>query len=342
MKKKRPSLKDIAKKLDVSVTTVSFILNGKGKEKKISDEVINRALAYVDEINYKPNYVAQSLRTGKTKILVFMVEDIGNYFFARLARIIEDLAYEKDYKVIFCSNENKDQRSRELINIFYERQVDGFIIIPSSGIKEDIEMLIANNVPVILFDRYFPELDTHYVVIDNRKATYEGTQHLVEMGFSNIGFITTDVAQTQMSDRLAGYSQAVAENSLIQYVLKIPFSETNTERGKKLFQEFLKKNPKMDAVFFATNYLTHTGLEVIKENHPHKVYELGIITFDDHDLFKIYSPSISAVAQPLEEIGKHLMKIMLGLLEGKQIAGSSSKVVLDTKLVVRESSVVNN
>ena len=122
MEKKRPSLKDIAKRLDVSVTTVSFILNGKGKEKKISDEVINRVLAYVDEIKYRPNYVAKSLRTGKTKILVFMVEDIGNYFFARLARIIEDLAYEKDYKVIFCSNENKDQRSRELINIFYENR----------------------------------------------------------------------------------------------------------------------------------------------------------------------------------------------------------------------------
>ena len=88
MEKKRPSLKDIAKRLDVSVTTVSFILNGKGKEKKISDEVINRVLAYVDEIKYRPNYVAKSLRTGKTKILVFMVEDIGNYFFARLARII--------------------------------------------------------------------------------------------------------------------------------------------------------------------------------------------------------------------------------------------------------------
>ena len=270
MKKKRLSLKDIAKKLDVSVTTVSFVLNGKGKEKKISDEVIKRVQDYVKEINYRPNVVAQSLRTGKTKILVFMVEDIGNYFFAKLARIIEDLAYERDYKVLFCSNENNDERSRELINVFYERQVDGFIIIPSSGIKPEIEMLINNNVPVVLFDRYFPDLDTHFVIIDNKKSTYEGTTHLIEKGFSNIGFITTDVEQTQMLDRLEGYRKAIGEKKLNEFVLKIPFKETGTEKGKNLFHRFLKENPQLDAVFFATNYLTQRGLEVIRENISEK------------------------------------------------------------------------
>ena len=341
MKKKRLSLKDIAKKLDVSVTTVSFVLNGKGKEKKISDEVIKRVQDYVKEINYRPNVVAQSLRTGKTKILVFMVEDIGNYFFAKLARIIEDLAYERDYKVLFCSNENNDERSRELINVFYERQVDGFIIIPSSGIKPEIEMLINNNVPVVLFDRYFPDLDTNFVIIDNKKSTYEGTTHLIEKGFSNIGFITTDVEQTQMLDRLEGYRKAIGEKKLNEFVLKIPFKETGTEKGKNLFHRFLKENAQLDAVFFATNYLTQRGLEVIRENYPKKVNEIGIITFDDNDLFKIYSPSITAVAQPLEQIGKNLMRIMLDLLDGKPVKSSSSRVVLDTKLEVRESSVVH-
>ncbi|MEH6408556.1 MAG: LacI family DNA-binding transcriptional regulator, partial [Leeuwenhoekiella sp.] len=205
MKKKRPSLKDIAAKLNVSITTVSFVLNGKGKEKKISDEVIKKILDYIEVINYKPNLVAQSLRTGKTKIIVFMVEDISNYFFAKLARIIEDIAYDKDYKVLFCSNENDDKRSRELIDLFYERQVDGFIIIPSTGIKDDIKGLINNNVPVVLFDRYFDDLQTNHVIINNEKASYEATQHLIENGYKNISFITTDVQQTQMLDRLKGY-----------------------------------------------------------------------------------------------------------------------------------------
>ncbi|MEE3147960.1 MAG: LacI family DNA-binding transcriptional regulator, partial [Bacteroidota bacterium] len=137
MKQKRPSIKDIAKALNVSITTISFVLNGKGEERKISKEVIKKIEDYVEEINYRPNQVAQSLRTGKSKILVFMVEDIGNRFFAKIARIIEDIAYEKGYKVLFCSNENNDKRSRELIRVFHERQVDGFLIIPSPGIKKD-------------------------------------------------------------------------------------------------------------------------------------------------------------------------------------------------------------
>ena len=106
MKPKRPSIKDIASKLNVSVTTVSFVLNGKAKEMRISDEVTQKILDYIEEVKYTPNSLAQSLRTGKSNIIVFMVEDISNPFFARLARIIEVIADQKGYKVIFCSNEN--------------------------------------------------------------------------------------------------------------------------------------------------------------------------------------------------------------------------------------------
>lgn len=338
MNKKRYSLKDIAKELNVSVTTVSFVLNGKGKEKKISDEVIKKIQEYTTKINYRPNPVAQSLRTGKTKILVFMVEDISNYFFSKIARIIEDIAYKEGYKVLFCSNENSDERSSELINLFYERQVDGFIIIPSPGIKQEIKMLIDNKMPIVLFDRYFEDLDTNYVVIDNEQSTYQGTQHLVERNYKNIGFITIDEDQIQMKGRLDGYLKSVRENSLKNFVLKIPYSETSSKKGKKQIQQFLKKNPDLDAVFFATNYLTQIGLEVLREDHPEKLQKIGIITFDDNDLFKIYSPSISAVAQPLKKIGKELMKIMMEMLQSDENIKSTRHVVLDTELIVRDSS----
>lgn len=342
MKKKRHSLKDIAKELNVSVTTVSFVLNGKGKEKKISDEVIKKILDYTKKINYRPNLVAQSLRTGKTKILVFMVEDISNYFFSKIARIIEDIAYKEGYKVLFCSNENNDERSRELINLFYERQVDGFIIIPSPGIKDSIEMLISNNIPVVLFDRYFEDLDTNFVVIDNEQSTYHGTHHLVQQKYENIGFITIDVDQIQMKGRLNGYLKAIEENEMQSNVLKIPYSETGSKHGKKQINQFLEKHPELDAFFFATNYLTQIGLEVLREDHPERLQNMGIITFDDNDLFKIYSPSISAVAQPLKKIGKELMKIMMEMLQTDKGIKSTRHVVLDTKLIPRESSRLKN
>lgn len=338
MKSKRPSIKDIAEKLKVSVTTVSFVLNGKGKEKKISDEVIKKILKYVKEVNYRPNQVAQSLRTGKSKVLVFMVEDISNYFFSKIARIIEDIAYKKDYKVLFCSNENNDERSRELINLFYERQVDGYIIIPSPGIKDEVEMLIRNNIPVVLFDRYFPDLESNYVVIENKKATYDATMHLINRNFKKIGFITVDVEQTQMMDRLVGYVEAVKKNALEENVLKIPYNERDSNKGKEIFFKFLRANEELDALFFSTNYLTQMGLEVLKEKYPEKIQDLGIITFDDNDLFTIYNPSISAVSQPLQEIGENLMKILLGELKAEASKEEIVQLVLETKLIERDSS----
>jgi LacI family transcriptional regulator len=338
MKNKRHSIKDIASKLNVSVTTVSFVLNGKAKEMRISELVAKKIIEYTEKINYKPNRVAQSLRTGKSKIIVFMVEDISNFFFAKIARIIEDIAYEKGYKVLFCSNENDDEKSLELIDLFKVLQVDGYIIIPSGGIEDKIASLISESIPVVLFDRYFPGLDTNYVIIDNENASFNATAHLAENKFQNIGFITTDVKQTQMLDRLQGYKMAIKEHNLNEKILQISYKEKDSAIGKRDILEFFRTNPKLDSVFFATNYLTQIGLEVIKENFPSLVNEIGIITFDDNDFFKIFNPPISAIAQPLFKIGNELMDIMLNLLNDSNKTLPTKRVVLNAKLQVRNSS----
>lgn len=340
MKKKPVSIRNIADELKISVTTVSFVLNGKAKEKHISKELTKKVLDYAKLINYRPNQIAQSLRTGKSKILVFMVEDISNNFFSKLARIFEDIAYEKGYKVIFCSNENDDEKSNELINLFNFRQVDGFIIVPSPGIKDTIESLIKDNIPVVLLDRFFEGLDCNSVVIDNVQAAFDATEHLIKNKFKNIGFITTASDQSQMMGRLSGYEKAVEEHGLKPHTLQIPFNEIIKGRGKEYVKNFFDKHTDLDAVFYATNYLAQSGLEVLKENNPKLIKELGIIAFDDNDMFKIYDPSITSVAQPLIEISTKLMELMLPLLKKKDVSEISHKIVLKTELIVRESSLV--
>lgn len=339
MRKKTVSIKTIAAHLSISVTTVSFVLNGKAKEKHISKELTQKVLDYAKEVNYKPNQIAQSLRTGKSNILVFMVEDISNSFFSKLARTIEDIAYEKGYKVIFCSNENDDQKSIELISLFKFRQVDGFIIVPSPGIRETIKELIEENIPVVLLDRYFTDLECNSVVINNEEASFNATAHLIENKFKNIGFITTDSDQTQMQARLGGYQKAIADFKLEPHVLKIPYIETSDDRSKTFIRSFLKESENLDAVFFATNYLAQTGLEVFVEDAPHLIHELGIITFDDNELFKIYSPSITAVAQPLFDISTELMKLLLPLLKRKDVKEATKNILLSAELKIRNSSL---
>jgi LacI family transcriptional regulator len=339
MKKKPVSIKDIASELNISVTTVSFVLNGKAKEKHISKELTKKVLDYTKLINYRPNQIAQSLRTGKSKLLVFMVEDISNSFFSKLARIFEDIAYEKGYKVIFCSNENNDERSIELITLFNFRQVDGFIIVPSPGIKDTIEELLKDNIPVVLLDRFFEELDCCSVVIDNAQATFDATQHLIDNKFKNIGFVTTATNQSQMEGRLSGYENAIKINGLKSHTLQIPFSEIIKGRGKAYVHNFLNNHPELDAMFFATNYLAQSGLEVLKEKNPKLIMDLGLIAFDDNDMFKIYDPAITSVSQPLVEISIKLMELMLPLLKKKEGSEIVQKVVLKTELLIRESSL---
>lgn len=338
MKKKTISIKTIASDLNISTTTVSFVLNGKAREKHISNELAQKVLDYAEEVNYKPNPIAQSLRTGKSNTLVLMVEDISNSFFAGLARIIEDIAYKKGYKVIFCSHENDDKKIEELIEYFRFRMVDGFIIVPSSGIRDTIEQLIDDNIPVVLVDRYFENMHCNIVVIDNKEAAHTATSHLIGNGFKNIAFITVDMEQTQMQERLQGYEDAVRESDLESLVLRIPFEVARTEQGKRLIYDFVIENPEIDSLFFATNYLTQSGLEIFNTKDPLFISKLGLITFDDNEYFKIYNPSITAVAQPLSDIGTELMRLMISLLKRKNVKEGSRKVVLKAELKVRASS----
>lgn len=337
MKKKPVSIKTIAEALNVSVTTVSFVLNGKAEEKHISKTLTKKVLDYVAEINYRPNQIAQSLRTGESKILVFMVEDISNSFFANLARIIEDAAYERGYKIIFCSTENDDQRAQDLINIFRFRQVDGFILVPPPGIQSVVRELVESHVPVVLLDRYYPELETNIVVIDNRDASAKATRHLIGNGFRRIGFITTDALQTQMLERRRGYEETLAKEKLPVEICTIPFRQAGQPFGKQLIEGFVKSR-QLDAVFFATNYLAQSGLEVFTEKQPEMLEHLGLVTFDDADLFRIVKPSITAVRQPLEQMGRELMSLMLSLVQKKGNAESARRIVLNAELIVRESS----
>src|SRR5215216_4122574 len=136
--RKQSSLTDIAKKLNISVTTVSFVLNGKAEEKRISKQLTKRVLKHAKEVRYVANHLAKSLRVGKTHILGLLVEDISNPFFARVAAQIEDIANERGYRIFYCSSKNETAKNKELIKAFEERQVDGYIITTAEDTQEKI------------------------------------------------------------------------------------------------------------------------------------------------------------------------------------------------------------
>lgn len=334
---KKTSIHDIARHLNVSATTVSFVLNGKGKERKISSAVGEKILRYVDEIGYRPNPIAQSLRTGKTNLIGMLVEDISDPFFSSIARIIEENLYQLGYKIFHSSTDNSTERAKDLIQIYRERQVDGYILAPASGLEDEIQTLLNDSKPVVLFDRYFPGLPTNNVVIDNLGGAYDAIQHLVQNGYRNIAFVTLQSDQIQMKDRLAGYEKAMAEHGLASRVQKIEY-HTDPEKIANLIKEFLKTYQTVDAVLFATNYLAISGLAAVRDLGLQIPSTIGMVGFDDNTHFSLFSPSITAVAQPIEEISYHTVQQLIKALTGKRGKNEPKTIVLPTKLVVRESS----
>jgi len=331
--KKRVLISDIAKALGISVTTVSFILNDKAKEKRISDAMTKRVLDYVKKVGYKPNQLAKSLRTGQTKILGLLVEDIANPFFSNVAKYIERQAYDAGYHIIYCSMNNDGQKAKELIQMFMDRQVDGFIITPSEGLEDTIANIRQNNIPVVLFDRYIPTVDTHYVVSDNKKGAYEATKHLLENENKRVGLISLYSNQTQMRDRLEGYMQAMDEFQLQSYIKKLQLGAPEQD-AKDQILEFIVDN-KMDGVLFSTNYLAVSGLKALKE---HRIPLPRMAAFDEHTLFKLHDPSITVVSQNIEQLTKELIQTLVADIAGR--SKELRKITIPCELIIRESSVV--
>jgi LacI family transcriptional regulator len=341
MAKKRIGIGDIAKQLNVSITTVSFIINGKAEEKRISQKLTKKVMNLVNELNYVPNQLAKSLRTGKTHIIGLIVEDISNPFFACVARLIEEKANKKGYKIIYCSSDNDAVKTSELIKVFRERQVDGYIITPSIGIEEDINSLIENHLPTILFDRRLPDMNTNYVGTDNEGGTYKAIKHLIKQGYKNIAFVTINSEQPQMIERLNGYLKAISENSLHQFIKNIDYGDDDEVKVQKLVS-FFSKRKKFDAVFFATNYLGIRGLDALKKLEMRIPDDIAVISFDDHDLFRLYSPSVTVVAQPIEEMARKIIEILFDNIEGIGKKEKSQNIVLPTSFIIRDSTSVKN
>ncbi len=336
---KRISIRDIAREAGVVPSTVSFVLNGKAKQMRISDRVAERIKVLAEELGYSPHHTAVSLRTGKSNILGLIVEDISNVFFASLAKIIEEEAYKLGYRIVYCSTENDDKKGCELIRMMNLQQVDGLMITPSPGMEKPINMLISEDKPVVLMDRFFPGSEIPYILVDNYEGVRTGMEHLFKKGYRRIAYVTVDLGQIQMIERERAYKESLEIHS-------IPFEKSllltldynlKAEQAVAAIGKLLKDNPDIDAVFFATNYLGVYGLESIKKLGLKIPEDIAVICFDDHDIFRLFTPGITIVQQPIEEIARTAVQLLLKQMANKNNPKDLQRL-LQARLIEREST----
>jgi LacI family transcriptional regulator len=335
--KKMLSIHDLAKQIGTSATAISFVINGKATAKGISQELQEKIQSYIKKVGYKPNLVAQSLRTGKSKIIGMLVEDVSDYFFSHIARGVEELAYQYNYKIFFASTKNDTAKTKSLLQLFRDRQVDGYIIAPPLGIETEVNTLLEDGFPVVLIDRYFKDVDTYNVLVDNFVGVYKAIEHLHNNGFSNIGFITLNSQQSQMKERLEGYLKAIQLSGQKNCILEVPY-DNPADTSVKMVSTFLTKHKELDAVLFATNYLTNYGIEAINQLSLSIPGDLAVVSFDDTTHFRLLSPTITAIAQPLNDIAYHVITKLMACLNSEKVNNKKEMVVLPTKLIIRNSS----
>ncbi|HSO87325.1 MAG TPA: substrate-binding domain-containing protein [Draconibacterium sp.] len=338
---KKTSLNDIAQQLGVSKTLVSLVLNGKAREHRIGDEVCKKVENLAKELNYKPNQIAKGLRTGKTNTIGLMIADIANPFFGKLGREIEKEAAIHGYRVIFCSSDENAENSREQIEMLQQGQVDGFIIAPPAGSENQILSLKRSRTPFVLIDRHFPDIETNYIVVDNVQAAYEAVNHLIVKGHRKIACVTLNVHLNNMNQRVLGYKQALIDNNIPvdqELIKMMPFSHEKDDVVCAVKQLFEENNRKANAVFFATSKLGIMGIETIHSLGLAIPDDVAVVSFDDPDAYKISQPPISAIAQPLKEIGRESIRVLLELMNNDRVSSEVQKIVLKANFIPRKSS----
>lgn len=317
--KTRTSLKDIAKTLQLSKTTVSWVLTGQADKKGISKATQEIVKNCAKEMNYQPNLIARSLNIGQTKTIGLILPSISDFFYSSIAREIENRANQQGYSLMIASSESNFNKEDQVIQLFKSKGVDGIIIAPTKKSKIEIERLISEKFPLVTFDRYFPELPASYIIIDNKESSYKLTDHLINKGCKNIALITTNTHLTTMAERSEGYKAALEHANIKINPILIGNVEYDDYESKivKILDNILEKVPDVDGFFFTTQILAMEAFLYFNNKGIDFNKKFQFACIHGVSLFNILSPQISIAKMPIADIGKNAVDILLGEIRTK-------------------------
>lgn len=315
----KSSLKDIAQALQVSKTTVSWVLGGKGDERGISAGMQTRVREMARKMNYQPNLIARSLNTGLTSTIGLIIPDITDSFYSEIASNLEKAAEKANFYVMIGNSESNPEREKHLIQMFKSRQVDGIVLAPTKISRSEIDRLMDERFPFVLFDRYYSEIKTNYVIVNNEDSSYQLVRNMVARGCRKIAIITTNSHLRTMNMRREGYSSALLESGISLDASL--YGEVNFSDYKEgifpVLDRIFRYNPDVQGFFFTTHILCLAAFEYFHARHISLAgYEFACI----HGIpaFQCIAPSMQIARMPVEEIASEAVRILLKNIEYRQ------------------------
>lgn len=338
MKFESATIKDIAKALNLSTSTVSRALRG---SYEISAETKKQVLEYAEKINYRPNPIALSLKERRTRAIGVVVSEIANNFFSQAINGIESIAYNKGYHVIITQSHESQDRERVNVEHLAARGVDGLLISLSSESVDVsyLKELHEKGMPIVFFDRISTEIETHTVTANNYLGSFHATENLIYQGYKKIAHITSSPYLSITRERMDGYKDALSKHnltfneSLIKYCNHGGMIDTEVEDA---LTALFKSKTKPDAVFAAGDRLTITCFEILKQMKLKK--EVGFTGFSNTAVGDLFSPTLTVVRQPASEIGQTAIEFLIQIIESRRPVTEFQHKIFDTELIIRESS----
>lgn len=334
------TIADIAKLANVSISTVSIVLNNKTG---VSEQTRARVLKIIEKYNFNPNRIAQSLASKETKSLGLIIKEIDNPHFAKVMKGVYDSASEYGYSVLLGSSELSSEKEAEIINTMLSKRVDGLIVSPIQNDEANFKSLanlLSNNIPLVILgmiDNY----SVNSVDIDNTEAAFEAVNYLISLGHTNIAYFGGPPHSGHAQKRLLGYQKALIENGIVINNQRLFLVGPNIRDSFKIANKLFSGSTDLPTAVFCYNDLAAIGvinaLEELNINIPEDVSVFG---FDNIDFGEYLKIPLSTVELPAYKIGEEATKLLIKILNSKETI-LNEKVVLKHKIVKRNTCAVN-
>jgi LacI family transcriptional regulator len=338
MKKEKTTIHDIARKLNITASTVSRALKD---HPRISTETKKAVLKTAEKLNYQPNHIAAALRNGKSNIIGIIVPTADRTFFSSVVRGIEEIANTSKYNVMICQTYDSYEKEMDTVEALLNARVDGIIASFAKNTTNFDHFLKVKErgIPLILFDRSNDTLEVSHVVVDDFLGAYKATEHLIQQGCRRIAHFTNTRKISIYKERLRGYRDALLDNGLPYDESLIVESNLQLEDGRNSMQQMLQRAEIPDGVFSASAYGILGAMQVLKEKGIRIPEEVALVGFSNEPFTSFTEPALTSVDQHSMRMGNAAAEIFLEEITSANQKFIPQKIVLKPELIIRQSSL---
>ena len=338
MTPKRASISDIAKALNMAVSTVSRALSGSSR---ISEATRQRVWQLAGELNYQPNHLAAALRKGRSNTLGVLVPHIDGHFFALVLKGMEAVANQAGFNVMLCQSNEDYEHEKKNIDTLINAQVDGMLVSLARTTRafKHFEKVRQRGIPLVFFDRILDGSEVSAVVLDDYQGGYQSGQHLLAQGCRRIAHFGGPQHLNIYKNRYLGYQQALRDHALAVEKELVIFSDMTLEDGRWGMAQLLALPQRPEAVFSASDFSVAGAMQVLKEHQLRIPHDVALAGFSNETFTSLTEPKLTSVDQRCEAMGQAAIGLLLEMVRERGQPLAPRTIVLPPELVLRESSV---